>query len=104
MSHDAFVLHETKQLAIPRQIDPTAIFGFSDFAIGIDLSGGRQVPGWEIGAGRRHRNSGVRQCRKMRSTTAAGVGSRVLGEIEETTLDEVRGWLAAMNVSIAMEG
>jgi hypothetical protein len=30
----------------------------------------------------------------IRSAAAASVGARVLGEIEETTLDEVRGWLA----------
>jgi hypothetical protein len=43
----------------------------------------------------------------MRGTTAAGVGARVLGEIEETTLDEVRGWLAGGDGDfslIAMEG
>lgn len=28
----------------------------------------------------------------MRSAAAASVGSRVLGEIEETNLDEVGGW------------
>jgi hypothetical protein len=43
----------------------------------------------------------------MRSATAAGVGARVLGEIEETTLDEVRGWLTGDDgyfILIAMGG
>lgn len=38
------------------------------------------------------------------STAAASVGSRVLREIEETTLDEVRGGLSANNLTIAMTG
>lgn len=52
--HHTLVLQQPEQLAVPRQINPPAVFRFSNFPIDTDLSHGRQLPRRERGARGRH--------------------------------------------------